>query len=78
MHKTTIYLDDDTRLTLRRAAQREGKTQAEVLRAAVLRYASEEPGGVPPGAGEFRSGRHDVGERAEALLRAATKKRKWR
>ena len=78
MHKTTIYLDDDTRLSLRRAAQREGKTQAEVLRAAVLRYARQRHGGLPPGAGEFRSGRRDVGERAEALLRAATRKRAWR
>lgn len=78
MHKTTIYLDDDTRLALRRAALREGKTQAEVLRAAVLRYTHEAHGGLPPGAGEFRSGRRDVGERAETLLRAATRKHKWR
>lgn len=78
MHKTTIDLDDDTRLSLRRAAQREGKTQAEVLRAAVLRYVREAHGGLPPGAGEFHSGRRDVGERAETLLRAATRKRKSR
>jgi hypothetical protein len=78
MHKTTIYLDDETRLSLRRAAQREGKSQAEVLRAAVLKYARETRGELPPGAGEFRSGRRDVAERAEALLRAATRKRKWR
>ena len=78
MHKTTIYLGDDTHLSLRRAAQREGRTQAEVLRAAVQRYARETRGGLPPGAGEFRSGRRDVGERAETLQRAATRKRKWR
>ncbi len=78
MHKTTIYLDDDTRLCLRRAAQREGKTQAEILRDAVRRYERETHEGLPPGVGGFRSGRRDVGERAETLLRAATRKRKWR
>jgi Ribbon-helix-helix protein, copG family len=78
MNKTTIYLDDATRLSLRRAAQREGKTQAEILRDAVKRYEGATHEGLPPGAGEFHSGRRDVGGRAEALLRAATRKRKWR
>lgn len=78
MHKTTIYLDQETRLSLRRAAELEGKTQAQVLRAAILRYAGRAVGGLPPGAGAFRSGRNDVSERAEALRRAAARKRKWR
>jgi hypothetical protein len=37
MRKTAIFLDDDTRLLLRRIARHEGKTRAEVLRAARTR-----------------------------------------
>lgn len=78
MQKTTIYLDEETRLLLRRAAQREGKTQAELLRAAVLQYASRLRQPRARGIGAYRSGRSDVSEQAENLLRAAAKARKWR
>lgn len=78
MHKTTIYLDEETRLVLRRAAEREGKTQAELLRAAVLKYASGLGRPRARGFGAYRSGRSDVSEQAENLLRAAAKARKWR
>jgi hypothetical protein len=55
-----------------------GSWDERYLRAAVLRYVREAHGGLPSGADEFRSGRRDVSEQAETLLRAATRKRKWR
>jgi hypothetical protein len=40
MKKTSLYLDDEHVALLGRAAQAEGRSQAEILRDAILLYAS--------------------------------------
>jgi len=76
--KTTIYLEEETALTLRRIAAKEKRPQAEIIRAAIRRYTQRAAHPKPPGLGEFRSGRGDVSERAEALLRKAAREKRWR
>jgi hypothetical protein len=78
MQRTTLYLDDDAALKLRHQSETDGKSQAEHVRAALKLYFAklEEGGGnreLPPGAGQYRSGRADVSANAEALLRAAAR-----
>ena len=41
MKKTSVYLDDEHVERLRRVAEAEGRSQAEVLRDAILMYTSE-------------------------------------
>lgn len=43
MKKTSIYLDDDDRDRLRRLAEREGRKQAEIIRAALTLYDEMKP-----------------------------------
>jgi predicted transcriptional regulator len=78
MQKTTIYLDDETKFTLKRIAELEGKTQAQTLREAVAAYAVTLRKPRAKGIGAYRSGRKDVSEKAEELLKAAAKSGKWR
>lgn len=78
MVKTTIYLEAETALTLRRIAATEKRSQAEVIRAAIRRYTQRAALPKPPGMGEFRSGRGDVSEKAEAVLRKAAREKRWR
>jgi len=78
MLRTTIYLDKDVALAIRQLADREQRSQAEVIREALRRYLKQvgkrrEPP-KPSGIGAYRSGRHDVSERAEELLRQAARK----
>lgn len=40
MKKTSVYLDDEHAARLRRAAEAEGRSQAEILRDAILLYTS--------------------------------------
>lgn len=78
MLRTTIYLDEDVALAIRRLADREKRSQAEVIREALRRYLRQVgKQGEPPkpsGIGAYRSGRHDVSQRAEELLRQAARK----
>ena len=78
MLRTTIYLDKDVALAIRQLADREQRSQAELIREALRRYLKQvgkrrEPP-KPSGIGAYRSGRHDVSERAEELLRQAARK----
>ena len=41
MRKTSVYLDDDHVERLRRAADAEGRSQAEILRDAIVLYTSQ-------------------------------------
>ncbi len=54
MHKTTLYLSDDLRLTLEAAARRTGRAQADLIREALRNYleALAPPVGRSIGAGE--------------------------
>lgn len=78
MLRTTVYLDEDLALAIRRLADREQRSQAEIIREALRRYleqANKRRGPLKPsGVGAYRSGRHDVYKRAEELLSQAARK----
>lgn len=79
MHRTTIYLEPDLLLALRQLAQREQCSQAAIIRSALERYVSEVQEPVTPalpGVGRYRSGRSDVSEQAETILRGAAHQRR--
>ena len=67
--KTTVYLDADAYQRLKRLARARRRPPAELVREAVLEYAAKhEPARAARSIGAFRSGRHDLSERAEELL----------
>ncbi len=69
VHKTTIYLDlgDHRRITA--LAKAIGRPTAELIREAVADYLRRyAPGAEPSCLGAGRSGRPDLGERAEEFL----------
>lgn len=69
MLKTTIYLDEETYRRLKQIARGRGRPPAEMVREAVAEYtARHAPRRKPRSVGAFRSGRHDLGQHAEALL----------
>jgi hypothetical protein len=66
MRKTTIYLEDDMYRTLRRLADGSGRTQAQIIRDALLAYTRGErrrPRSIGMGKGGPR-----LSERADELL----------
>jgi predicted transcriptional regulator len=75
--KTTVYLDTETALALRQLAGAQGRTQAELIREALARYTEQSAARKPRGIGKYRSGRSDISERAEELLRRGARGR-WR
>lgn len=76
--KTTVYLDSDTVLALRRMAETQGRSQAELIRDALQTYTRRSKRPKIPGIGEFDSGHTDTSGRAEELLRRAAKRGRWR
>jgi len=79
MVKTTIYMEPSVALTLRHLASVQGRSQAEIIREAIVSYTSKSLGRPrPKGIGAYESGRSDVSERAEELMRRAARSRKWR
>ncbi len=68
MRRTTIYLEPDLELGLKREGRRQKRSMADLIRDAVRRYISEAPGRHPPGAGAFASGRKDTAANAEEWL----------
>jgi hypothetical protein len=68
--KTTVYLEAEAYERLKRIAHEEGRTTAELVREAVAEYAERRAPRRPPASlGIGHSGRGDVSERAEELLR---------
>lgn len=68
--KTTVYLDPEAYLRLKTLARARGCSTASLVREAVISYAASQPLPVRPASiGGARSGRRDLSERAEALLR---------
>ncbi|HWP63570.1 MAG TPA: CopG family transcriptional regulator [Candidatus Binatia bacterium] len=67
MQKTTVYLTEAQKRALERAAEREGRSEADLIREGVdlvtARHRTAEPT-LPL----FDSGRGDLAERAEELL----------
>lgn len=76
MIKTTLYLEESTDRDLKRIARLQGRSQAEVIREALATYAAQVSRPQPPGLGAYRSGRSDVSERAEELLREVARRRR--
>jgi hypothetical protein len=75
--KITVYLDEGTALSLRRLAHGQGRSQAELIRDAVVQYVRQAERPAPKGIGAYHSGRSDISGRAEELLKAATRERQW-
>jgi predicted transcriptional regulator len=70
MQKTTVYLNGDDYRALKRIAAKTRRPPAELVREAVAEYAARHQGRrAPKSIGAFRSGRHDLSERAEVLLK---------
>lgn len=78
MLKTTVYLDPGVALALKHLATVEGRSQAELIRDALAAYTRKSKRPPIPGLGEFDSGRSTVSERAEEILRQASRKGRWR
>ncbi len=68
MVKTTIYLPEQTKQRLARAAQRRHRSEAELIREAIDRLLREEAGVRRPALGIFDSGDPDFAERASEAL----------
>ncbi|MGD2115765.1 MAG: ribbon-helix-helix protein, CopG family [Acidobacteriota bacterium] len=73
--KITVYLDEQVALKLRQIAKMEDRSQAEVIHEALLAYTRKAERPRPKGIGKYRSGRSDVSERAEEILRRAARDR---
>ena len=72
MHKTTLYLDEQTRHALRMLAAHEGCTQTHILREAVAQYAKTAAvAGLPPGIGAYRSGQPGLAAKTRDTVRSA-------
>ena len=70
MEKTTVYLNKADYRRLKRLAREERRPAAELVREAVAEYASRRAPLVSPSSiGSGRSGRGDLSERSEDLLR---------
>ena len=70
MAKTTVYLDSADYSRLKSLAQQQGRKTAELVREAVAEYAKAHASSRKPRSlGAGRSGRGDVGERADKLLK---------
>lgn len=71
MRRTTVFADDEVLDALLAIARRKGMSLAQITREALAAYVSREQGKRRPLslAGIGRSGRKDVAERAEDLLK---------
>ena len=68
--KTTVYLDAADYRRLKGVAAAEGRSTAELIRAAVSEYARKRTGrALPASLGAGRSGDGTLSERAEDMLR---------
>jgi Ribbon-helix-helix protein, copG family len=67
--KTTIYLDAEDYEALKVIARREGRKPAALVREAVGEYARRHGLKLPRSIGAGRSGKGNLSERAETLLR---------
>jgi hypothetical protein len=69
MQKTTLYLEAEAYTRLKKLARVKRKSPASLVREAVAEYtARHAPRRKPRSVGAFKSGRRDLGQRAEQLL----------
>lgn len=69
MKRTTIYLDSDLEARLKQESARRQQPMAEIIRDAIRDKLDAEGPIRSPHGGRFSSGRSDVAETAEELLR---------
>lgn len=74
MEKTTLYLPTDLQRSLREAARRAGRPQADLVRDALVEYLGKQPRPLPKSIGAVSSGAV-AGKDSEDLLRAEWGKR---
>ncbi len=67
MVKTTVYLPEELKQRVRNAAALEGRSEAEVIRAALLAYTAPQ-GARRPRAPLFQSGQADLADRVDEHL----------
>jgi len=77
MVKTTVYLEADTVLSLRQLAESQGRSQAELIRDALETYTRHGKRPRLRNIGKYDSGETNISEKAEDILREASKKGKW-
>ena len=76
MQKTTLYMDEATYRRLKQLARAKGRKPAALVREAVAEYTVRHaPRRKARSVGRFRSGRRDLGQRAEQLLVGLGKER---
>jgi hypothetical protein len=69
MQKTTLYMDEVMYRRLKNLARARRQPSAVLVREAVAEFtARQAPRRKPRSIGAFKSGRRDLGQRAEALL----------
>ena len=74
--KTTVYLREDDYRRLKTLAREANSTAAELVREAVSEYASKRAGKRKPRSlGAGHSGRNDLSERADELLKGMGRRR---
>jgi predicted transcriptional regulator len=74
--RTTVYLSAADYRRLKKLARATNRTTAQLVREAVAEYARRHaPAGGPKSLGAGHSGRGDVAERAEELLRGLGRQR---
>jgi predicted transcriptional regulator len=74
--KTTVYLPEADYRRLKAIARKEKRTTAQLVRDAVAEYAGRAGSKLKPrSVGAGRSGRGDLSERAEELLRGMGRRR---
>jgi hypothetical protein len=78
MVKTTVYLEADVALELRRLSAAMHRSQADLIRDAVRKLTTAAgPPPLPAGMGKFQGGKHDAARSEEFLMKAA-KRGGWR
>jgi hypothetical protein len=75
--KTTVYLDSDTVLALRRMSEAQGRSQAELIRDALENYTTASRRPLPQGLGKY-DGESRGAERSREFLRSSARKGRWR
>lgn len=78
MVKTTVYLEEKVVRSLRNLSARRSKSQAQLIREALLQFTAGEKPPLPAGMGTFDSGFSDTTSRRKELLKRAARSRKWR
>ncbi len=80
MLRTTVYLNEEEVLIIRKLSSIRKKSQAELIRDAIAKYVESSKKelqlALPPGVGAYNSGRSDISQNADEILRNAARKQR--